>query len=159
MEESVVKEFLIEAGYNQEAGRKYKTLHAWEHKEGIHSFKIHLLANHKDIWVIGSCNPSFSTDNEESKAMYLVLETSTNNPVYSYCTCTVGLRGDCSHIGALMFVLSDIVAEGKHAAIAIRSNVHQIQHALICDVLGQTLKVQKLNQYINFYKVWQGASL
>ena len=40
-----------------------------------------------------------------------------------------------------MFVLSDIVAEGKHAAIAIRSNVHQIQHALICDVLGQTLKV------------------
>ena len=40
-----------------------------------------------------------------------------------------------------MFVLSDIVAEGKHAAIAIRSNVHQIQRALICDVLGETLKV------------------
>ena len=39
MEESVVKEFLIGAGYNQEAGRKYKTLHAWEHKKGIHSFK------------------------------------------------------------------------------------------------------------------------
>ncbi|XP_068762764.1 uncharacterized protein [Montipora capricornis] len=114
MEESIVKEFLIGAGYNQQAVRKYKTLRAWEHKEGIHSVKIHLLPNHKDVWAVrGSCNPSFSTDNEESKVMYLVLESSTNKPVYSYCTCTAGLRGDCSHIGALMFVLSDIVAEGK----------------------------------------------
>ena len=39
MEESVVKEFLIGAGYNQQAVRKYKTLRAWEHKEGIHSVK------------------------------------------------------------------------------------------------------------------------
>lgn len=28
-------------------------------------------------------------------------------------TCTVGLRGDCSHNGALMFVLCDIDGEGK----------------------------------------------
>ena len=54
-------------------------------------FRIHLLPNHKDIWAVrGSCNPSFSTDIEESKVMYLVLETATNKPVYSYCTCTVG---------------------------------------------------------------------
>ncbi|KAK2557962.1 hypothetical protein P5673_019524 [Acropora cervicornis] len=93
MEESVVKEFLIGAGYNQQAVRKYKTLCAWEHKEGIHSVKIHLLPNHKDIWAVrGSCNPSFSTDNEESKVMCLMLETSTNKPVYSYCTCTVGCK-------------------------------------------------------------------
>ena len=39
MEESAVKEFLIGAGYNQQAVRKYKTLRAWEHKEGIHSVK------------------------------------------------------------------------------------------------------------------------
>ena len=37
MEESVVKEFLIGAGYNQQAVSKYKTLRALEHKEGIHS--------------------------------------------------------------------------------------------------------------------------
>lgn len=30
MEESIVKEFLIGAGYNQQAVRKYKTLRAWE---------------------------------------------------------------------------------------------------------------------------------
>jgi len=35
MEESVVKEFLFGAGYNKQAGRKYRTLRAWEHKEGI----------------------------------------------------------------------------------------------------------------------------
>ena len=39
MEESVVKEFLIGAGYNQQAVRKYKTLRAWERKEGIQSVK------------------------------------------------------------------------------------------------------------------------
>ena len=39
MEESVVKEFLFGAGCNQQAVRKYKTLRAWEHKEGIHSVK------------------------------------------------------------------------------------------------------------------------
>ena len=39
MEESVVKEFLIGAGCNQQAVRKYKTLRAWEHKKGIHSVK------------------------------------------------------------------------------------------------------------------------
>lgn len=32
MEESVVKEFLIGAGYNQQAVEKYKTLRAWKHK-------------------------------------------------------------------------------------------------------------------------------
>jgi len=39
MEESVVEQFLIGAGYNEQAVRKYKTLRAWEHKEGIHSVK------------------------------------------------------------------------------------------------------------------------
>jgi len=39
IKESVVEEFLIGAGYNQQAVRKYKTLRAWEHKEGIHSVK------------------------------------------------------------------------------------------------------------------------
>ena len=37
IEESIVKEFLIGAGYNEQAVRKYKTLRAWEHKQGIHS--------------------------------------------------------------------------------------------------------------------------
>ena len=39
MEESVVKKFLIGAGYSETAVRKYKTLRAWEHKQGIHSVK------------------------------------------------------------------------------------------------------------------------
>ena len=102
-------------------------------------FRINLLPEYKNLWAVrASCNPSFSTDNEEIKVLYLVLERSTSKPVYSYCTCTVGyviikkiisfaepincvlisryffrLRGDCSHVGALMFMLCDIVAEGK----------------------------------------------
>lgn len=53
--------------------------------------RVHLLPEYKDLWAArGSCNPSFSTDNEESKLMYLVLESSTNKPVFSHCTCTVG---------------------------------------------------------------------
>ena len=39
MEESIVKEYLIGAGYDKKTVRKYKTLRAWEHKKGIHSVK------------------------------------------------------------------------------------------------------------------------
>lgn len=114
MEEWIVKEFLIGSGYKQQAVRKYKTLHSWEHKQGIHSVKVHLMPEYQKYWALrASCNPSFSTDSEESKLMYLVLERSTSKSVFSHCTCTVGLRGDCSHIGALMFMLCDVVAEGQ----------------------------------------------
>ena len=34
-----MKESLMGAGYNQQAVRKYKTLRAWDHKEGIHTVK------------------------------------------------------------------------------------------------------------------------
>ena len=39
MEESIVKTFLLGAGYDEKAVRKYKTLRALEHKQGIHSVK------------------------------------------------------------------------------------------------------------------------
>ena len=57
-------------------------------------------------------NPSFSTDADETKLAHIVLERSTAKPVFTHCTCTVGLRKDCSHVGAVLFVLCDIVAEG-----------------------------------------------
>ncbi|XP_022799935.1 uncharacterized protein LOC111337829 [Stylophora pistillata] len=91
MEESIVKEYLIGAGYDKKAVRKYKTLRAWEHKKGIHSVKIHLLPEYKKFWALrGNCNPSFSIDREESKLIYLVLQRSKSKPVFTYCTCTVG---------------------------------------------------------------------
>lgn len=77
-------------------------------------FRVHLMPEYQKYWALrASCNPSFLTDSEESKLMYLVLERSTSKSVFSHCTCTVGLRGDCSHIGALMFMLCDVVAEGQ----------------------------------------------
>lgn len=39
MDESIVKQFLIGVGYNKHEVKKYKTLRAWEHKQGIHSVK------------------------------------------------------------------------------------------------------------------------
>ena len=39
IDETVVKEFLIGAGYQKQVVQKYKTLRAWEHKQGIHSVK------------------------------------------------------------------------------------------------------------------------
>ena len=39
MDEALVKEFLLGVGYNQTDVRKYKTLRAWQHKQGIHSVK------------------------------------------------------------------------------------------------------------------------
>ena len=39
MDEALVKEFLLAVGYSQTDVRKYKTLRAWQHKQGIHSIK------------------------------------------------------------------------------------------------------------------------
>lgn len=87
---------------------------AWEHKQDVHSVKVHLLPDFPSLWALrGICNPSFSTDQEESKVMYVVLETQSSKPVFCQCTCTIGLRGDCSHVGAILFTLCDVVAEGK----------------------------------------------
>ena len=57
-------------------------------------------------------NPSFSTDQDETKLVYIILQRSSAKPVYTQCTCTAGLRKDCSHIGAVLFLLCDIIAEG-----------------------------------------------
>ncbi|XP_078351797.1 uncharacterized protein LOC144636456 [Oculina patagonica] len=40
MDEALVKEFLLGVGYSQTDVRKYKTLRAWQHKQGIHSVKV-----------------------------------------------------------------------------------------------------------------------
>ena len=39
MDEALVKEFLLGVGYSQTDVRKYNTLPAWQHKQGIHSVK------------------------------------------------------------------------------------------------------------------------
>ena len=39
MDEALVKEFLLGVCYSQTDVRKYKTLRAWQHKQGIHSVK------------------------------------------------------------------------------------------------------------------------
>ena len=39
MDEAIVKEFLLGVGYSQTDVRKYKTLRAWQDKQGIHSVK------------------------------------------------------------------------------------------------------------------------
>ena len=57
------------------------------------------------------CNPSFSTNTDDVKSVHIVL-TDDEKPCFGHCTCTVGLRKDCAHVGALLYVLCDIVAEG-----------------------------------------------
>ena len=57
------------------------------------------------------CNPSFSTNADDVKSAHVVL-TDNGKPCFGHCTCTVGLRKDCAHVGALWYVLCEIVAEG-----------------------------------------------
>ena len=45
------------------------------------------------------------------KSVHVVL-TDNGKPCFGHCTCTVGLRKDCAHVGALLYVLCEIVAEG-----------------------------------------------
>ena len=46
------------------------------------------------------CNPSFSTNTDDVKSVHIVL-TDDGKPCFGHCTCTVGLRKDCAHVGAL----------------------------------------------------------
>ena len=57
------------------------------------------------------CHPSFSTNTDDVKSVHVVL-TDNGKPWFGHCTCTVGLRKDCAHVGALLYVLCEIVAEG-----------------------------------------------
>ena len=58
------------------------------------------------------CNRySFSTNNDDVKSVHVVL-TDNGKPCFGHCTCTVGLWKDCAHVGALLYVLCEIVAEG-----------------------------------------------
>ena len=57
------------------------------------------------------CNPSFSTNTDNVKSVHVVL-TDSGKPCFGHCTCTVGLRKDCAHVGALLYLLCEIVAEG-----------------------------------------------
>ena len=57
------------------------------------------------------CNSSFSTNTDDVKSVHVVL-TGNGKPCFGHCTCTVGLRKDCAHVGALLYVLCGYVAEG-----------------------------------------------
>ena len=45
------------------------------------------------------------------KSVHVVL-TDNGKPCFGHCTCTVGLRKHCAHVGALLYVLCETVAEG-----------------------------------------------
>ena len=57
-------------------------------------------------------NPSFSTDFNKIKLVYIVINRNSAEPIFTHYTCTVGLRKECSHVGAVLFAICDIVAEG-----------------------------------------------
>ena len=76
------------------------------------SSRFQVLPCKKLCAIRGFVNPSFSTDANDVKLVHIILSSNTAEPVFTHCSCTVGLRGDCSHVGALLFVVCDIVAEG-----------------------------------------------
>jgi len=61
--------------------------------------------------IAAKCNPSQSTA-DEVKVIHIVIDKITGDPCCAYCTCTVGFSETCGHIGATLFCLAELVANG-----------------------------------------------
>ncbi|XP_070536263.1 uncharacterized protein [Ptychodera flava] len=62
--------------------------------------------------VKAQCNPSQSGDSARVKWLHVVLDKMTGEPYGAFCVCAVGKGQACSHVGALLFLLCEIVASG-----------------------------------------------
>ena len=68
--------------------RSYKLSRPYQLKEGVHSVRI---AQYESFLIVKArCNPSQSTNADDVKCLYTVIDRNTGTPYGGYCTCTAG---------------------------------------------------------------------
>ena len=98
---------------SSDAARTYKVSRSYILKQFVHSVKSYECPEMETFCLISVlCNPSHSTNAEEVKVVFAVLDKITGVPYGGFCTCTVGFSLTCGHIGATLFRLCDLVASG-----------------------------------------------
>ncbi|CAC5357723.1 unnamed protein product [Mytilus coruscus] len=116
---SMVKKYLLNcqvSEYNQTSLRQYKLTRAYQHLDAKHlnNVSYNPIVNSDTFGAVkASCLPSQSSEKAKTKYLHIILDQHTSEPYGAFCTCTVGLTQACSHIGALLFLLAEVVSRGR----------------------------------------------
>ncbi|XP_070555389.1 uncharacterized protein [Ptychodera flava] len=115
-----VKKYLLaspsqDPDFTKASLKRYKLSRSYEHisAKNIHSVMYNSLTESKTFCLVkAQCNPSQSGDSARVKWLHVVLDKMTGEPYGAFCVCAVGKGQACSHVGALLFLLCEIVASG-----------------------------------------------
>ncbi|XP_060592462.1 uncharacterized protein LOC132747159 [Ruditapes philippinarum] len=114
IEESIVKKYLINADVlNTSDARTYKISRPYALQQFVHSITYNDESGSDNFTIIkAQCNPSQSTNQDEIKLVYVVIDKYLGEPYGGFCTCTVGKSERCGHIGAVLFKICELQATG-----------------------------------------------
>ncbi|KAI8509488.1 hypothetical protein Bbelb_133360 [Branchiostoma belcheri] len=92
IDDAKAKGYLLDTScITPEMARKYKLTRPYQLKHMIHSIKFNELPLSVHLCVIkGRCNPSQSTNEDDVKSLFCVLEKERGTPVGGFCSCTAG---------------------------------------------------------------------
>ncbi|XP_063446860.1 uncharacterized protein LOC134726389 [Mytilus trossulus] len=117
---SMVKKYLLNcqvSDYDKTSLRQYKLTRAYQHLDAKHLNNVSfnpIVDSDTFCAVKASCLPSQSGEEAKTKYLHIILDQHTSEPYGAFCTCTVGLTQACSHIGALLFLLAEVVSRGEN---------------------------------------------
>ncbi|XP_069102920.1 uncharacterized protein [Argopecten irradians] len=115
IDETAVKKYLINSNVlDVSTARTYKLSRPYQLKQFVHSVKYYDNPDSETFSIVcARCNPSQSTNSDDVKVVFVFIDKLSGVPYGGFCTCTVGYSQTCSHIGATLFSISDLVASGQ----------------------------------------------
>ena len=88
---------------SSDAARTYKVSRSYQLKQFVHSVKFCACPEMETFCVFSAlCSPSKSTNAEEVKVVFAMLDKITGVPYRGLCTCTVGFSLTCGHIEVML---------------------------------------------------------
>lgn len=114
IDDTTVKKYLLQTNVlNKSSSRTYKLTRPFMLKQSVHSVRYYKNLPSDTFGVISArCNPSQGTNPDEIKVLHIIIDKITGEPYSAYCTCTVGFSETCGHVGAVLFRIADLVANG-----------------------------------------------
>ncbi|XP_053391619.1 uncharacterized protein LOC123552538 [Mercenaria mercenaria] len=114
IEESAVKKYLINTEVlSASDARTYKISRPFALQQFVHSVLFNDNNSSETFLLIrAQCNPSQSTNPDEVKVVFVIIDRYLGEPYGGFCTCTVGNSERCGHVGAVLFKLAELQATG-----------------------------------------------
>ncbi|XP_060569587.1 uncharacterized protein LOC132728003 isoform X1 [Ruditapes philippinarum] len=109
-----VKKYLID--YNildKSSARTYKLSRPYQLRSSVHTVRYCENVGSDTFGIISArCNSSQSSNQDDVKVLYIVIDKITGDPYSGFCTCTVGFSETCGHVGATLFLVAEQLANG-----------------------------------------------